>query len=53
VEVAATDIAKTAAGRLFFVRDSKNPQRAVLAFTSLEWNAFIGGVKSGEFDHLA
>lgn len=53
VEVAVTDIAKTTAGRLFLVRDSKNAKGAVLAFTPTEWNAFIGGVKSGEFDHLA
>ncbi|MEV5409743.1 DUF397 domain-containing protein [Thermopolyspora sp. NPDC052614] len=52
VEVAVTNIAKTASGRLFLVRDSKKPQGSVLAFTPVEWDAFIGGVKSGEFDHL-
>ncbi len=34
-----------------FVRDSKNPHEAVLAFTPSEWSAFVGGVKDGEFDN--
>ncbi|MEO3868392.1 DUF397 domain-containing protein [Nonomuraea sp. B12E4] len=32
------------------VRDSKNPIGPVLIFTPSEWNAFIEGVKDGEFD---
>jgi Domain of unknown function (DUF397) len=33
------------------VRDTKdNGAGPVLVFTSAEWNAFIAGVKSGEFD---
>ncbi|MGP3928715.1 DUF397 domain-containing protein [Nonomuraea sp. KM88] len=32
------------------VRDSKNPTGHALIFTPGEWNAFISGVKSGEFD---
>lgn len=32
------------------VRDSKNPRGAVLNFTPAEWDAFIGGVRKGEFD---
>jgi hypothetical protein len=32
------------------VRDSKNPSGPVLKFTPGEWDAFIGGVKDGEFD---
>lgn len=31
------------------VRDSKNPQGAVLSFTQSEWQAFIAGVRDGEF----
>ncbi|TDD21356.1 DUF397 domain-containing protein [Nonomuraea diastatica] len=31
------------------VRDSKNPTGPALIFTPGEWNAFISGVKSGEF----
>jgi hypothetical protein len=32
------------------VRDSKHPGGAVLDFTPAEWDAFIGGVRNGEFD---
>lgn len=32
------------------VRDSKNPDRAILSFSPEEWEAFIAGVKAGEFD---
>lgn len=32
------------------VRDSKNPDGPVLEFTPQEWDAFIQGVKQGEFD---
>lgn len=32
------------------VRDSKHPKGAVLNFTQAEWDAFIGGVRGGEFD---
>lgn len=32
------------------VRDSKNPRSGVLNFTPAEWDAFIGGVRNGEFD---
>lgn len=32
------------------VRDSKNPRGGVLSFTIAEWDAFIGGVRMGEFD---
>ena len=31
------------------VRDSKNPDGAVLAFTPAQWEAFIAGIKDGEF----
>jgi hypothetical protein len=37
---------------LIGVRDSKDAAGPVLRFTSSEWNAFIGGVRSGEFDCL-
>jgi hypothetical protein len=29
------------------VRDSKNPERAVLVFTPDEWDAFVGKLKEG------
>ena len=32
------------------VRDSKNPRGGMLNFTTAEWDAFIGGVRNGEFD---
>lgn len=32
------------------VRDSKNPTGPALVFTPGEWDAFLAGAKSGEFD---
>lgn len=32
------------------VRDSKNPESGILDYTTGEWQAFIAGVKNGEFD---
>ena len=32
------------------VRDSKDKTGPVLTFTPDEWQAFVGGVKDGEFD---
>ena len=32
------------------VKDSKDPDGPVLTFTAMEWDAFIRGVKAGEFD---
>lgn len=32
------------------VRDSKDPTGPVLRFTRDEWDAFVAGVKAGEFD---
>lgn len=34
------------------VRDSKDPDGAKLLFTPGEWQFFVGGIKSGEFDRL-
>ncbi|MEU3166858.1 DUF397 domain-containing protein [Streptosporangium sp. NPDC006930] len=34
------------------VRDSKDPHGPNLLFTPGEWRAFVGGIKSGEFDRL-
>jgi hypothetical protein len=31
------------------IRDSKNPQGVTLTFTPAGWDAFIGGVRCGEF----
>ena len=35
---------------LYLMRDSKDPDGPKLAFTTSEWDAFIKGVKDGEFD---
>lgn len=32
------------------VRNSRNREGAVLAFTADEWSCFTGGVRNGEFD---
>ena len=32
------------------VRDSKNPDGGTLRFTPFEWECFLDGAKSGEFD---
>jgi hypothetical protein len=34
------------------VRDSKNPDGAILKFTHSEWRAFLAGANKGEFDDL-
>lgn len=41
---------KTGSEKLYLMRDSKNPDGPVLAFTPAEWEAFVLGVKDGEFD---
>ncbi len=55
IEVSAThDTAsvqhKAGEDQLYLVRDSKDPSGPKLAFTTAEWDAFIAGVKDGEFD---
>ena len=55
VEVAASGVdavenKATSADTAFVVRDSKNPDREPLVYTREEWDAFIAGVKDGEFD---
>jgi len=34
----------------FLVRDTKDREGGTLRFTKGEWNAFVEGVKAGEFD---
>jgi hypothetical protein len=43
------EVAFTASGEVA-VRDSKNPTGAILKFTADEWDAFLDGARSGEFD---
>ena len=35
------------------MRNSRNPQGPVLSFTHPEWEAFLTGVRDGEFDTAA
>ena len=35
------------------VRDSKDTEGPFLRFTPAEWDAFLGGVRNGEFDQFA
>lgn len=37
-------------GVTVYVRDSKNPEADVLAYSRPEWDAFTAGVKAGDFD---
>lgn len=34
------------------IRDSKDREGAILRFTPGEWDAFLGGVRNGEFDNF-
>lgn len=45
---AATNLAES--HNAVLVRDSKNRGGGVLVFTPAEWDAFVGGVRDGEFD---
>jgi hypothetical protein len=38
--------------RVIVMRDAKNPDGPTLYFTEAEWDAFVLGVKDGEFDDL-
>ena len=38
------------AGEFIGVRDSVNPRGTVLGFAPGDWDAFLGGVRNGEFD---
>jgi hypothetical protein len=34
------------------IRDSKDPDGPILRYTPAEWQAFLDGAKTGEFDNL-
>jgi hypothetical protein len=34
----------------YFVRDSKRPETSPLTFDHAEWEAFVAGVRAGNFD---
>ena len=46
------EVAKLPDGRVA-VRDSKHPELGPRLFDAAEWQAFIAGVKAGEFDLAA
>ncbi|GAA5068552.1 hypothetical protein HNP84_008400 [Thermocatellispora tengchongensis] len=46
----AGDCVEVAAVTAIAVRDSKDPDGPVLLFTTGEWEAFLFGVRAGEFD---
>jgi Domain of unknown function (DUF397) len=46
VQVAATEDAMIA------VRNSSDPDGAMVLYSSAEWSAFLAGAKNGEFDNL-
>ncbi|GAA3444286.1 DUF397 domain-containing protein [Planomonospora venezuelensis] len=54
VEVAVVDAPgtghKAGLGPLYVLRDSRDPEGPKLFFTQSEWDAFVGGVRLGEFD---
>ncbi|NUR90799.1 MAG: DUF397 domain-containing protein [Nonomuraea sp.] len=58
VEVAVLDAPedatthKSGQDRLYVLRDSKDPDGPRLFFTPAEWEAFLLGMKDGEFDDL-
>jgi hypothetical protein len=49
---ACVELALAADGGVL-VRDSKDRSGPILRFTHAEWEAFVDGVRKGEFDDLA
>jgi hypothetical protein len=45
-----TCVAVAIKGDTIGVRDSKDAGKTTLQFTKAEWEAFVAGVKNGEFD---
>jgi Domain of unknown function (DUF397) len=50
VEVVTEAGSKENSDRVITIRDGKNPDGPKLVFTPDEWQAFVLGVKDGEFD---
>ncbi|MEV6350568.1 DUF397 domain-containing protein [Actinoplanes sp. NPDC051851] len=44
-------VARDASGTIYF-RNSRKPDDAMIAYTPAEFDAFIDGIKHGEFDDL-
>jgi hypothetical protein len=47
---ACVEVAASVDGRQILMRDSKNSHQLPLSFTLPEWEAFLRGVRDGEFD---
>jgi uncharacterized protein DUF397 len=50
VEVAIVEGSKEGSDHVITMRDAKDPDSPTLVFTPAEWDAFVAGVKDGEFD---
>jgi hypothetical protein len=50
VEVTITGGSKEGSDYVITMRDSKHPEGPTLVFTPAEWEAFVAGVRDGEFD---
>lgn len=50
VEVAVTGGSKEGSDYVITMRNAKGPGSPALVFTQAEWDAFVAGVKDGEFD---
>lgn len=50
VEVAVAEGSKEGSDYVITMRDARDPDSPALVFTPAEWDAFVAGVKDGEFD---
>ena len=50
IEVAFVEGSKEGSDRVITMRDASNPDGPTLVFTPAEWEAFVAGVRDGEFD---
>jgi hypothetical protein len=50
VEVSIAEGSKEGSDYVIIMRDSKHPEGPTLVFTPAEWEAFVAGVRDGEFD---
>ena len=50
VEVNIEEGSKEGSDYVITMRDSDHPEGPVLTFTPAEWDAFVAGVRDGEFD---
>ncbi|HEV2451539.1 MAG TPA: DUF397 domain-containing protein [Streptosporangiaceae bacterium] len=50
VEVNIEEGSKEGSDYVITMRDSDHPEGPVLKFTQAEWDAFVAGVRDGEFD---